>query len=79
MRVSENTTENSERLGQQARPEFEPGTSRLPVLRATTPLLEGPLKKGITNASTKVQRSQSCKLMKIFVNLAKYLVSKTNL
>ena len=31
-RVSEKTTENSERLGRQARPGFEPGTSRLPVL-----------------------------------------------
>ena len=30
-RVSEKTTENSERLGRQVRPGFEPGTSRLPV------------------------------------------------
>ena len=29
--VSEKTTENSERLGRQARPGIEPGTSRLPV------------------------------------------------
>ena len=29
--VSEKTTENSERLGRQARPRNEPGTSRLPV------------------------------------------------
>ena len=28
------TTENSEQLGRQARPGFEPGTSRLPALRA---------------------------------------------
>ena len=35
------TTENSERLGRQARPGFEPGTSRLPVLSVTTlPLVE---------------------------------------
>ena len=40
-RVSENTTENSEQLGRQARPGFEPGTSRLPVLSVTTlPLVE---------------------------------------
>ena len=32
MRVSEKSTENSERLGRQARPGFGPGTSRLPVL-----------------------------------------------
>ena len=33
--------ENSERLGQQARPRFEPGTSRLPILSVTTrPLVE---------------------------------------
>ena len=31
------TTENSERLGRQARPGIEPGTSRLPVL-STEPL-----------------------------------------
>ena len=30
-RVSEKTTENSERLDRQARPRIEPGTSRLPV------------------------------------------------
>ena len=30
--VSEKTTENSERLGRQARPEIEPDTSRLPAL-----------------------------------------------
>ena len=41
MRVSEKTTENSERLGQQTRPGFEPGTSRLPVLSITTPPLVG--------------------------------------
>ena len=34
-RVSEKTTDNSERLGRQARPGFEPGTSRLPVLSVT--------------------------------------------
>ena len=39
--VSEKTTENSERLGRQARPGFEPGTSRLPVLSVTTPPLVG--------------------------------------
>ena len=36
MRVLEKTTENSERLGRQARPRSEPGTSRLPVLSAAT-------------------------------------------
>ena len=36
--------ENSERLGRQARPGFEPGTSRLPVLSATTLPLVGQLK-----------------------------------
>ena len=35
-RVSEKTMENSERLGRQARPGFEPGTSRLPVSSVTT-------------------------------------------
>ena len=35
MRVSEKTTENSERLGRQARPGLESGTSRLPVLSVT--------------------------------------------
>ena len=40
-RVSEKTRKNSERLGQQAQPEFEPGISRLPVLSATTPPLVG--------------------------------------
>ena len=30
-RLLEITTQNSERLGQQARPGIEPGTSRLPV------------------------------------------------
>ena len=38
--------ENSERLGRQARPGFEPGTSRLPVLKVTTVPLVGPLKFG---------------------------------
>ena len=32
MQVSEKTTENSERLGRQARQGFEPGSSRLPAL-----------------------------------------------
>ena len=31
MRVPEKTTENSERLGQQARPRIEPGTSCLQI------------------------------------------------
>ena len=34
MQDLEKTTENSERLGRQERPGIEPGTSRLPVLRA---------------------------------------------
>ena len=42
MRDSEKTTENFERLGRQARPGFEPDTSRLPVLSVTTPPLVGP-------------------------------------
>ena len=42
MRLSEKTTENSEWLGRQARQEFEPGTSRLPVLSITAVLLMGP-------------------------------------
>ena len=40
-RVSENTTENSERPGRQARPGFEPGTSCLPVLSVTAVPLVG--------------------------------------
>ena len=40
-RVSEKTTENSERIGRQARLGFEPGTSRLPGLSATTLALVG--------------------------------------
>ena len=39
-RVSEKTTENSERLGQQVRPKIEPGTSHLPV-RAQNHLTTG--------------------------------------
>ena len=39
--VSEKTTENSERLGRQVRPGFEPGTSRLPVLSVTAEPLVG--------------------------------------
>ena len=38
-RVSEKNTKSSERQGRQVRPGFEPGTSRLPVLSVTTPLL----------------------------------------
>ena len=34
--VLEKTTENSEQLGRQARPGFEPDTSHLPVLSVTT-------------------------------------------
>ena len=45
-RVSENTTENSEQLGRQARPGFEPGTSRLPVLGVKIPPLVGPVGEG---------------------------------
>ena len=40
-------TENSERLGRQARLGFEPGTSRLPVLSATIPPLVGRQALGI--------------------------------
>ena len=39
--VSEKTTENSERLGRQAWPGFEPSTSRLSVLSVTTSPLVG--------------------------------------
>ena len=41
MRVSDKTAESSERLDRQARPDFEPGTSRLPVLSVTTMPLVG--------------------------------------
>ena len=41
-RVSEKITENSERLGRQARPGLEPGSSRLPVSSVTTLPLVGP-------------------------------------
>ena len=41
-RVSEKTTENiSKRLSRQAWPGFEPGTSCLPILSVTTPILVG--------------------------------------
>ena len=43
MRVSEKISKNSKRLGQQARPEFVPGTSRLPVLSVTILPLVGPV------------------------------------
>ena len=45
--VSEKTTENSERLGRQARPGFETGTSRLPVLSVTIPPLVRPMHLGV--------------------------------
>ena len=49
-RISEKTTENSERLGRQARPGIEPGTSRLPVFeRRTTQPLEGPRTDSLTS------------------------------
>ena len=35
-RIDANFRENSERLGRQARPDIEPGTSRLPILTAGT-------------------------------------------
>ena len=41
--------ENSEWLGQQAPPGFEPGTSRLPVLSVTTPPLVGNQQEGNKN------------------------------
>ena len=42
IRVSEKTTENSEWLGRQGRPGFEPDASRLPVFSVTTvPLMGG--------------------------------------
>ena len=37
---------NSERLGRQVRPGFEPGTSHFPVLSTTTPPLVGQQFKG---------------------------------
>ena len=46
-RVSEKTTENSDRLGRQARPEFEPGNSRFPVLSVTAVPLVGLLQFGL--------------------------------
>ena len=40
-RVSEKTAENSEHVGRQARPGFEPGMSHLPVVSVTAvPLVE---------------------------------------
>ena len=48
-RVSEKTTENSERLGRQARPGFEPGTFRLPVLNVTAMPLVGQTLENETN------------------------------
>ena len=45
--------ENSERLGRQARPEFELGTSRLPVLRATAVPLDGLAALDVLVMSTK--------------------------
>ena len=48
--VSEKTTENSERLGRQARPGVEPGTSRLPIFeRKTAQLLVGPRTYSLTS------------------------------
>ena len=41
-RVSEKSTENSERLGRKARAGFEPGTSLLPVLSVTAVPVVGP-------------------------------------
>ena len=38
---------NSDRLGRKARPGFEPGTSRLPVLNVTTPTLVGRRENGL--------------------------------
>ena len=42
IRVSEKTTENSERRARQAQPKIDPGTSRLPVFerRTTLPMVE---------------------------------------
>ena len=40
-RVSEKTTENSERLGRQARLQIKPDIFRLPVFNVTIPPLEG--------------------------------------
>ena len=49
-RVSEKTTENSERLGGQARPQIEPGTSHLPVFESRTALpLLGPRTDSLTS------------------------------
>ena len=44
--ILEKITENSEWLGRQARPGFEPGTSRLPVLSVTAVPLVGPSLQG---------------------------------
>ena len=46
MQVSEKTMENSKWLGQEEQPGFEPGTSRLPVLSATTLPMVGHLTEG---------------------------------
>ena len=47
------TTENSERLGRQARPRFVPGTSRLPALRVTAEPLVGQIIEGLETPITK--------------------------
>ena len=65
MQVSEKITENSERLARQEQLGFELGTSRLPVLSATTTPLVG-LKKN--EISTNVfNRIMWCYTIKIFV------------
>ena len=50
MHVLEKTTENSERLGQQAQQGIEPGTSRQPVFEyRTAQLLTGPKTDSLTS------------------------------
>ena len=55
-RVSEKTTENSKRLSRHGRPAFELGTSRLPVLSATTPSLVGQRELGVQMRNNSPQK-----------------------
>ena len=57
MRVLEKITENSKQLDRQARPGFEPGTSRLPVLSVTAVPLVGLVIRG---NFVKVKAVQGC-------------------
>ena len=88
-RVSENTTENSERPGRQALPRFEPGISRLPVRTHTRTTTGG---GQIIGESRKIpfmadirqfqQLTQSHEILRVFQQqypiLTTYIVFKIN-